>query len=86
MENNSCKPEHFINLLTPVITQFEPKHVQLVRGLQGQDGDVVGEEFPATPKNIFQMLNQVYTCRAIYVCSSKIGSNFSNFISHDLFN
>lgn len=32
---------------------------QLVRQLQGQDGDVVGEEVPTTPKKIFQLLNEV---------------------------
>ncbi|XP_060673418.1 vacuolar protein sorting-associated protein 35B isoform X1 [Ziziphus jujuba] len=32
--------------------------LQLVRRLQCQDGDVVGEEVPATPKQIFQLLNQ----------------------------
>lgn len=33
--------------------------LQLIRRLQGQDGDVAGEEVPATPKRIFQILNQV---------------------------
>jgi hypothetical protein len=32
---------------------------ELIRRLQGQDGDVAGEEVPATPKRIFQILNQV---------------------------
>ncbi|WOG91481.1 hypothetical protein DCAR_0310730 [Daucus carota subsp. sativus] len=32
--------------------------LKLVRKLQYQDGDVTGEEVPATPKNIFQLLNQ----------------------------
>ncbi|KAL3640997.1 Vacuolar protein sorting-associated protein 35B [Castilleja foliolosa] len=32
---------------------------KLVRRLQGQDGDVSGEEVPATPKKIFQLLNQI---------------------------
>ncbi|KAH6759261.1 VPS35-like protein B [Perilla frutescens var. frutescens] len=32
--------------------------LKLVRRLQGQDGDVGGEEVPATPKKIFQLLNQ----------------------------
>ncbi|VVA22390.1 PREDICTED: vacuolar [Prunus dulcis] len=32
--------------------------LKLVRRLQGQDGEVVGEEMPATPKKIFQILNQ----------------------------
>ncbi|KAM7517286.1 hypothetical protein LguiA_006869 [Lonicera macranthoides] len=32
--------------------------LKLVRQLQGQDGDVAGEEDPATPKKIFQLLNQ----------------------------
>ncbi|KAK3007707.1 hypothetical protein RJ639_015052 [Escallonia herrerae] len=32
--------------------------LKLVRRLQGQDGDVAGEEDPATPKKIFQLLNQ----------------------------
>lgn len=33
--------------------------LQLVRRLQAQDGDVVGEDVPTTPKKIFQILNQV---------------------------
>lgn len=33
--------------------------LQLVRQLQNQDGDVAGEQEPATPKKIFQLLNQV---------------------------
>ncbi|XP_058103928.1 vacuolar protein sorting-associated protein 35B-like isoform X2 [Magnolia sinica] len=32
--------------------------LKLVRRLQGQDGDVAGEEVPVTPKKIFQLLNQ----------------------------
>ncbi|GAY42879.1 hypothetical protein CUMW_070330 [Citrus unshiu] len=32
--------------------------LRLVRQLQNQDGDVAGEEEPATPKKIFQLLNQ----------------------------
>ncbi|KAK9271154.1 hypothetical protein L1049_026743 [Liquidambar formosana] len=32
--------------------------LRLVRQLQGQDGDVIGGEVPATPKKIFQLLNQ----------------------------
>ncbi|KAI3922606.1 hypothetical protein MKX01_006295 [Papaver californicum] len=32
--------------------------LKLVRRLQGQDGDVVGEELAATPKKIFQLLHQ----------------------------
>ncbi|OAY70555.1 Vacuolar protein sorting-associated protein 35B [Ananas comosus] len=32
--------------------------LKLVRRLQGQDGDVGGEEVPATPKKIFQILHQ----------------------------
>lgn len=31
----------------------------MVRRLQGQDGEVVGEDMSATPKTIFQFLNQV---------------------------
>ncbi|KZV16548.1 vacuolar protein sorting-associated protein 35B-like [Dorcoceras hygrometricum] len=33
--------------------------LKLVRRLHGQDGDVAGEEVPATPKKIFQLLHQV---------------------------
>uniref|UniRef100_A0A2N9FFF9 Vacuolar protein sorting-associated protein 35 n=1 Tax=Fagus sylvatica TaxID=28930 RepID=A0A2N9FFF9_FAGSY len=36
--------------------------LRLIRRLQGQDGDVVGEEVPATPKKIFQILNQIIEC------------------------
>ncbi|KAG4964115.1 hypothetical protein JHK85_041595 [Glycine max] len=32
---------------------------KLIRQLQGQDGDIVGEEVPTTPKKIFQLLNEV---------------------------
>ncbi|KAI3757255.1 hypothetical protein L6452_04789 [Arctium lappa] len=32
--------------------------LKLVRRLQNQDGDVAGEENPATPRKIFQLLNQ----------------------------
>eukprot|EP00268_Persea_americana_P018225 TRINITY_DN1902_c0_g1_i3.p1 TRINITY_DN1902_c0_g1~~TRINITY_DN1902_c0_g1_i3.p1 ORF type:complete len:790 (+),score=145.59 TRINITY_DN1902_c0_g1_i3:289-2658(+) len=32
--------------------------LKLVRRLQGQDGDVAGEEVPVTPKKIFQLLHQ----------------------------
>ncbi|CAD5167323.1 unnamed protein product [Musa acuminata subsp. malaccensis] len=32
--------------------------LKLVRHLQGQDGDVIGEEISATPKKIFQILHQ----------------------------
>uniref|UniRef100_A0A0E0KKA8 Vacuolar protein sorting-associated protein 35 n=1 Tax=Oryza punctata TaxID=4537 RepID=A0A0E0KKA8_ORYPU len=32
--------------------------LKLVRRLQGQDGDVIGEDVPATPKKIFQILHQ----------------------------
>ncbi|MBA0720534.1 hypothetical protein Golax_008150, partial [Gossypium laxum] len=32
--------------------------LRLVRQLQGQEGDIVGEEVPATPKKIFQLLSQ----------------------------
>lgn len=30
-----------------------------MRKLQDQDGNVVGEEEPATPKKVFQLLNEV---------------------------
>lgn len=33
--------------------------MQLVRHLQGQDGDVIGDDVSATPKKIFQILHQV---------------------------
>ncbi|KAK6245583.1 hypothetical protein SCA6_008673 [Theobroma cacao] len=33
--------------------------LRLIRQLQGQEGDIVGEEVPATPKKIFQLLNQI---------------------------
>ncbi|XP_052487040.1 vacuolar protein sorting-associated protein 35B isoform X5 [Gossypium raimondii] len=33
--------------------------LRLVRQLQGQEGDIVGEEVPATPKKIFQLLSQM---------------------------
>lgn len=32
---------------------------QLVRRLQGQDGEADGEEAPASPKKIFRLMNQV---------------------------
>ncbi|XP_075651791.1 vacuolar protein sorting-associated protein 35B-like isoform X4 [Castanea sativa] len=33
--------------------------LRLIRQLQSQDGDVAGEEVPATPKKIFQILNEM---------------------------
>nr|XP_023901387.1 vacuolar protein sorting-associated protein 35B-like isoform X1 [Quercus suber] len=33
--------------------------LRLIRQLQGQDGDVAGEAVPATPKKIFQILNEM---------------------------
>jgi len=33
--------------------------LQLIRQLQGQGGDIAGEEEPATPRKIFQLLNEV---------------------------
>ncbi|KAK4276498.1 hypothetical protein QN277_014639 [Acacia crassicarpa] len=33
--------------------------LRLVRKLQGQDGDIVGEDIPTTPKKIFQLLNEI---------------------------
>ncbi|XP_040969695.1 vacuolar protein sorting-associated protein 35B isoform X4 [Gossypium hirsutum] len=33
--------------------------LRLVRQMQGQEGDIVGEEVPATPKKIFQLLSQM---------------------------
>jgi hypothetical protein len=35
-------------------------YLQLIRRIQGQDGDVTGEDVPATPKKIFQILHQVF--------------------------
>ncbi|PON93925.1 Vacuolar protein sorting-associated protein [Trema orientale] len=40
------------------IPPFVFSALRLVRQLQGQGGDVVGEEVPTTPKKIFQLLNQ----------------------------
>ncbi|CAI0382565.1 unnamed protein product [Linum tenue] len=37
----------------------------LIRRLQAQDGDVVGEEVPTTPKAIFQLLNQTIETLAV---------------------
>jgi vacuolar protein sorting-associated protein 35 len=31
----------------------------LIRQLQAQGGDIAGEEEPATPRKIFQLLNEV---------------------------
>ncbi|XP_057973028.1 vacuolar protein sorting-associated protein 35B-like [Malania oleifera] len=45
--------------------------LRLVRRLQGQDGDVAGEEEPATPKKIFQLLNQTIEALA-YVPSPEL--------------
>jgi len=33
---------------------------QLIRRIQGQDGEADGEEAPATPKKIFRLINQVF--------------------------
>ncbi|CAA3031232.1 vacuolar sorting-associated 35B-like isoform X1 [Olea europaea subsp. europaea] len=39
--------------------------LKLVRKLLGQDGDVAGEEAPANPKKIFQLLNQIIEALSI---------------------
>ncbi|CAI9755921.1 unnamed protein product [Fraxinus pennsylvanica] len=39
--------------------------LKLVRRLQGQDGDVAGEEVPATPKKLFQLMNQIIEALSI---------------------
>lgn len=41
--------------------------LQLVRKLQAQDGNVVGEEEPATPKKIFQLLNEVNLYQQFFI-------------------
>ncbi|AQK62294.1 Vacuolar protein sorting-associated protein 35B [Zea mays] len=66
-------PEEMLKILCTVqkhILQGGPKRLtftvpslvfsslKLVRRLQGQDGDVTGEDVPATPKKIFQILHQ----------------------------
>ncbi|AQK62287.1 Vacuolar protein sorting-associated protein 35B [Zea mays] len=68
-------PEEMLKILCTVqkhILQGGPKRLtftvpslvfsslKLVRRLQGQDGDVTGEDVPATPKKIFQILHQVF--------------------------
>lgn len=64
----ACLLFHFVYLWTflyevveciKITSQNVGCGLQLVRRLQGQDGEVVGEEMPATPKKIFQILNQV---------------------------
>ncbi|MED6137278.1 Vacuolar protein sorting-associated protein 35B [Stylosanthes scabra] len=42
--------------------------LRLVRQLQGQDGDVVGEEVPTTPKKIFQLLNGIIEALSSVSC------------------
>ncbi|KAH7848926.1 hypothetical protein Vadar_010373 [Vaccinium darrowii] len=42
--------------------------LKLIRRLQGQDGEVDGEEVPATPKKIFQLLNQASSAFPPYIC------------------
>ncbi|MED6180797.1 Vacuolar protein sorting-associated protein 35B [Stylosanthes scabra] len=42
--------------------------LRLVRQLQGQDGDVVGEEVPTTPKKIFQLLNEIIEALSSVSC------------------
>jgi ribosome-associated toxin RatA of RatAB toxin-antitoxin module len=38
-----------------------------VRKLQAQDGNVVGEEEPATPKKIFQLLDEVNLYQQFFI-------------------
>ncbi|TMW88113.1 vacuolar protein sorting-associated protein 35B-like isoform X1 [Solanum pennellii] len=44
--------------LTFTVPPLSFSALKLVRRLQGQDGDVAGEEVPATPKKIFKLLNE----------------------------
>ncbi|KAL9273828.1 Vacuolar protein sorting-associated protein 35B-like protein [Drosera capensis] len=47
-----------LNRLPFTIPPLAFSALKLVRRVQGQDGEVVGEEVPATPKKIFQLVNQ----------------------------
>uniref|UniRef100_A0ACD5X9V1 Uncharacterized protein n=1 Tax=Avena sativa TaxID=4498 RepID=A0ACD5X9V1_AVESA len=76
-------PEEMLKILCTVqkhILQGGPKRLpftvpslvfsalKLVRRLQGQDGDVTGEEVPATPKKIFQILHQTIEALSCVPC------------------
>ncbi|PHT66567.1 Vacuolar protein sorting-associated protein 35B [Capsicum annuum] len=47
------------NRLTFTVPPLAFSALKLIRRLQVQDGDMAGEEVPATPKKIFQLLNEI---------------------------
>ncbi|KAK7836371.1 vacuolar protein sorting-associated protein 35b [Quercus suber] len=58
-EEDFNKEQNSVAQLIHVLYNDDPEELlKLIRQLQGQDGDVAGEEVLATPKKIFQILNE----------------------------
>ncbi|XP_022871096.1 vacuolar protein sorting-associated protein 35B-like isoform X2 [Olea europaea var. sylvestris] len=59
-EEDFKEEQNSVARLMHMLYNDDPEEMlNLVRRLHGQDGDVAGEEVPATPKKIFQLLNQI---------------------------
>ncbi|KAL0360522.1 UNVERIFIED_CONTAM: Vacuolar protein sorting-associated protein 35B [Sesamum radiatum] len=59
-EEDFNEEQNSVACLMHILYNDDPEDMlKLVRRLQGQDGDVAGEEVPATPRKIFQLLNQI---------------------------
>nr|POF18182.1 vacuolar protein sorting-associated protein 35b [Quercus suber] len=59
-EEDFNKEQNSVAQLIHVLYNDDPEELlKLIRQLQGQDGDVAGEEVLATPKKIFQILNEL---------------------------
>ncbi|KAG4931797.1 hypothetical protein JHK84_048790 [Glycine max] len=59
-EEDFNEEQNSVARLIHMLHNDEPEEMfKLIRRLQGQDGDIVGEEVPTTPKKIFQLLNEI---------------------------
>ncbi|XP_030967531.1 vacuolar protein sorting-associated protein 35B-like isoform X2 [Quercus lobata] len=59
-EEDFNEEQNSVARLIHMLYNDDPEELlKLIRQLQGQDGDIAGEEVPATPKKNFQILNEV---------------------------
>ncbi|XP_050278996.1 vacuolar protein sorting-associated protein 35B-like [Quercus robur] len=58
-EEDFNEEQNSVARLIHMLYNDDPEELlKLIRQLQGQDGDIAGEEVPTTPKKIFQILNE----------------------------
>eukprot|EP00262_Sarcandra_glabra_P014219 TRINITY_DN40_c3_g1_i2.p1 TRINITY_DN40_c3_g1~~TRINITY_DN40_c3_g1_i2.p1 ORF type:complete len:768 (+),score=152.45 TRINITY_DN40_c3_g1_i2:216-2306(+) len=58
-EDDFKEEQNSVARLIHMLFNDDPEEMlKLIRRLQGQEGDIVGEEVPVTPKKIFQLLHQ----------------------------